>query len=41
MNWERAGERGKAPNPPWGEETQYVHLDHGIVGTTKFELHHE
>ena len=28
-------------NPPWGEETLHVHLDHGMVGSTKFESHHE
>ena len=40
-NWEREGEGGKAPNPPSGEETPYVHIDHGIMGTTKFESHYE
>ena len=38
------GERGrvrKSTKSTLGEETLYVHLDHGIMGTTKFESHHE
>ena len=41
MYWDRAGEGGKAPNPLWGGKTLYVQRNHGIMGTTKFQSHHE